>query len=51
VDAIVGAHRYAHTVVAALCTGCDLCLPACPVDCIVPAPAPEPGAWRPVAAA
>ena len=24
-----------HTVVEAYCTGCELCVPACPVDCIV----------------
>jgi electron transport complex protein RnfB len=23
-----------HTVIAAECTGCKLCLPPCPVDCI-----------------
>jgi electron transport complex protein RnfB len=23
-----------HTVMADLCTGCELCIPACPVDCI-----------------
>jgi electron transport complex protein RnfB len=23
-----------HTVIAAECTGCGLCLPPCPVDCI-----------------
>jgi electron transport complex protein RnfB len=23
-----------HTVIEAACTGCDLCLPVCPVDCI-----------------
>ena len=34
VDAIVGAAKHMHTVVSALCTGCELCLPACPVDCI-----------------
>jgi len=34
VDAIVGAPRYMHTVIAAQCTGCALCLPPCPVDCI-----------------
>jgi len=34
VDAIVGAARLMHTVVAAECTGCRLCLPPCPVDCI-----------------
>jgi electron transport complex protein RnfB len=34
VDAIVGAPRRMHTVIAAECTGCGLCLPPCPVDCI-----------------
>lgn len=34
VDAIVGAPRRMHTVVADLCTGCGLCVPPCPVDCI-----------------
>ena len=34
VDAIVGAHKYLHTVVSALCTGCELCVAPCPVDCI-----------------
>lgn len=34
VDAIVGANRYMHTVIASECTGCELCLPPCPVDCI-----------------
>jgi electron transport complex protein RnfB len=29
VDAIVGARGFMHTVVAELCTGCDLCLPPC----------------------
>jgi electron transport complex protein RnfB len=41
VDAIVGASKRMHTVIAERCTGCELCLPPCPVDCIdlVPAPA------------
>ena len=39
VDAIVGAARRMHDVVAELCTGCELCLPPCPVDCIVMKPA------------
>ena len=26
--------RDRHTVIAELCTGCELCLPPCPVDCI-----------------
>jgi Na+-translocating ferredoxin:NAD+ oxidoreductase subunit B len=34
VDAIVGAQKYLHTVLADRCTGCELCLPPCPVDCI-----------------
>ena len=34
VDAIVGASRFMHTVIADQCTGCELCLPPCPVDCI-----------------
>ncbi|WP_047948722.1 RnfABCDGE type electron transport complex subunit B, partial [Pseudomonas aeruginosa] len=34
VDAIVGAARLMHTVIADECTGCDLCLEPCPVDCI-----------------
>ena len=39
VDAIVGAPKCAHTVIAAHCTGCGLCLPPCPVDCIELLPA------------
>ena len=38
VDAIVGASRLMHTVIAEWCTGCELCLPPCPVDCIALAP-------------
>lgn len=34
VDAIVGASKRMHTVIASECTGCKLCLPPCPVDCI-----------------
>lgn len=34
VDAIVGAAKLMHTVIAGQCTGCELCLPPCPVDCI-----------------
>lgn len=34
VDAIVGAARHMHTVIADECTGCDLCIEPCPVDCI-----------------
>ncbi len=34
VDAILGASKHMHTVIAEECTGCKLCLPPCPVDCI-----------------
>jgi electron transport complex protein RnfB len=39
VDAIVGASRHMHTVIASDCTGCELCIPPCPVDCIEMRPA------------
>ncbi|MGE0558632.1 MAG: RnfABCDGE type electron transport complex subunit B [Burkholderiales bacterium] len=42
VDAIVGARRRMHTVIAAECTGCALCLPPCPVDCITLEPTGAP---------
>lgn len=34
VDAIVGAAKLMHTVIASQCTGCALCVAPCPVDCI-----------------
>jgi electron transport complex protein RnfB len=34
VDAILGAARQMHTVIADLCIGCEQCLPPCPMDCI-----------------
>ena len=34
VDAILGAAKQMHTVIASECTGCDLCVEPCPVDCI-----------------
>jgi electron transport complex protein RnfB len=34
VDAILGAAKHMHTVIAEECTGCELCLPPCPVECI-----------------
>ena len=43
VDAIVGAAKRMHTVIADHCTGCELCLAPCPVDCIQLRPAPARG--------
>jgi electron transport complex protein RnfB len=34
VDAIVGAAKRLHGVIAAECNGCGLCVAPCPVDCI-----------------
>jgi electron transport complex protein RnfB len=39
VDAIVGAAKFMHTVIAFECTGCELCIAPCPVDCIIMRPA------------
>ena len=33
-DAILGANKRMHTIIAEHCTGCELCIPVCPVDCI-----------------
>lgn len=41
VDAIVGAAKLMHTVIASDCTGCDLCVEPCPVDCIDMLPVEE----------
>ncbi len=47
VDAIVGAAKQMHTVVAEECTGCELCVPVCPVDCIRMEPVPvDLETWR-----
>jgi electron transport complex protein RnfB len=45
VDAIVGAARVMHTVVAEWCNGCDLCLAPCPMDCIAMVPVRPARAW------
>jgi electron transport complex protein RnfB len=34
VDAILGAPKQMHTVIAQECTGCELCVAPCPVNCI-----------------
>ncbi len=47
VDAIVGAAKHLHTVLADRCTGCELCLPPCPVDCIELRPGLPPAANQP----
>jgi Na+-translocating ferredoxin:NAD+ oxidoreductase subunit B len=42
VDAILGAAKFMHTVIASECTGCELCIAPCPVDCIIMKPVPTP---------
>ncbi|GLS05590.1 electron transport complex subunit B [Chitiniphilus shinanonensis] len=47
VDAIVGAAKHMHTVIASECTGCELCIAPCPVDCIDMAPLGDtPASWK-----
>jgi electron transport complex protein RnfB len=47
VDAILGAAKHMHTVIASECTGCELCVAPCPVDCITMEPIPEKvGNWK-----
>ncbi len=47
VDAIVGAAKLMHTVIASECTGCELCIEPCPMDCIdlISARSDNPGTW------
>jgi electron transport complex protein RnfB len=45
VDAIVGAARVMHTVVAEWCNGCDLCVAPCPMDCITMVPVQPARDW------
>ncbi|MEN8175174.1 MAG: electron transport complex subunit RsxB [Pseudomonadota bacterium] len=47
VDAILGAAKQMHTVIADECTGCELCLAPCPVECIHMIPiAPSAETWK-----
>jgi electron transport complex protein RnfB len=47
VDAIVGAAKQMHTIIASECTGCELCVAPCPVDCIAMLPIGEDiGNWK-----
>ncbi|ODN66883.1 electron transport complex subunit RsxB [Methylophaga muralis] len=47
VDAILGAAKHMHTVIANECTGCELCVEPCPVDCIdMVETQPNPHTWR-----
>ncbi|RMG31406.1 MAG: electron transport complex subunit RsxB [Gammaproteobacteria bacterium] len=47
VDAIVGAAKHLHTVIAEECTGCELCVAPCPVDCIHMEPVkPDLNTWK-----
>ncbi len=47
VDAILGAAKHMHTIIASECTGCELCLAPCPVDCISMQPIGEtPDNWK-----
>ncbi|WP_374353844.1 RnfABCDGE type electron transport complex subunit B [Chitinimonas sp.] len=49
VDAIIGAAKQMHVVIASECTGCELCIAPCPVDCISMQPAAKPDVaaqWR-----
>jgi Na+-translocating ferredoxin:NAD+ oxidoreductase subunit B len=50
VDAIIGAARQTHTVIAVDCTGCKLCIAPCPVDCIELRPRHSASTYPPLAA-
>lgn len=39
-DAIVGANKQIHVVIADSCTGCEKCVEACPTECLTIRPIP-----------
>ncbi|MEW8587222.1 MAG: 4Fe-4S dicluster-binding protein, partial [Candidatus Thiodiazotropha sp.] len=44
---IIGDAKQMHVVISDECTGCERCLPPCPVDCILMQPIPlNTGNWR-----
>jgi electron transport complex protein RnfB len=43
VDAILGASKVMHTILADECSGCELCIAPCPVDCIAMMPVRDDG--------
>ena len=47
VDAILGAAKQMHTILASWCTGCELCIAPCPVDCIAMVTVEPRRAWTP----
>ena len=44
-DAILGARQRLHSVLEQACTGCGLCLPPCPTNCITLVPVALPFSW------
>ena len=45
IDAIAGSKKFLHTIISDECSGCNLCIESCPVDCIDIAPRPTHLKW------